>query len=297
MDSNTNKDKRRELEALASLLDEPDAHIYKEIYEKILSFGKDALPVLENKWESTSDAYVQKRIENLSHKIQFSVVKHELNDWVKLGASNLLFGYCLISKYQYPNLNEQEVKGLLEKIKQDIWLELSEDLTALEKIKVLNHIFYDIHNFKGNKADYYAPHNSYLNKVLETKKGNPLSLGIIYIILAQSLNIPVYGVNLPEHFVLAYTNELSYEKLSFVGKNAVLFYINPFNKGVVFTKKEIDSFIEKTKYTAKESFYSPCSNIDIIKRLLANLINSYEKLGYPEKINELKELMDIVDNE
>lgn len=293
---NNIKDKK-ELEALVSLMDEPDQSIYHDICERILSFGKDALPALENAWESTNDATVQKRIENLSHKIQFSNVKQELGNWVELGSCNLLFAYCLISKYQYPNLDEKEVKAQLEKIKQDIWLELSEDLTALEKIKVINHIFFDIHGFKGNKADYYAPHNSYLNKVLETKKGNPLALGMIYMILAQNLNIPVYGVNLPEHFVLAYTNELSSEKISFVDRNAVLFYINPFNKGIVFTKKEIDAFIVKTKYETKESYYYPCSNIDIIRRLIANLINSYEKLGYPEKINELKELLGILDKE
>lgn len=288
---------RKELDALISLLDEPDRNIFNQICKKIISFGREALPALESAWEKNIEPELQKRIENLTHKIQYSVVKEELANWVNLGASNLLFAYCLVSKYQYPNINEIEIKEQINRIRQDIWLELNEDLTALEKIKVLNHIFYDIHGFKGNKADYYAPHNSYLNKVLETKKGNPLSLGILYTVLAQSLNLPVYGVNLPEHFVLAYTNELNSEKISFIDRNSVLFYINPFNKGAVFTKREIDAFINKTRYEPKESYYYPCTNTEIIRRLIANLINSYEKLGYPEKIQELKTLLDILDTE
>ena len=291
------KQEEKELEALVSLLDEPDQTIFNQVCERIASFGKAALPALENAWESNASPEIQKRIENLTHKIQYKVVKEKLAEWVSIGGKNLLYACCLTSKYQYPNIDEKEIKARLDKIKKDIWLELSEDLTALEKIKVLNHIFFDVHGFKGNKADYYAPHNSYLNKVLETKKGNPLALGIIYILLAQSLNLPVYGVNLPEHFVLAYTNELNSEKISFIDRNAVLFYINPFNKGAVFTKREIDAFIKKTRYESKESFYYPCTNIEIIRRLIANLINSYEKLGYPEKIEELKVLIDILDEE
>lgn len=284
-----------ELRALISLLDEPDNMVYKEICNKIMTFGRPALPLLENAWESTLDPFIQKRIENLSHKIQFISVQDELKEWLDLGASNLLLAYCLVTRSQYPNLDEETVKKELNIIKQDIWLELSDDLTALEKIKVVNHIFFDIYQFKGNKTDYYAPQNSYINKVLETKKGNPLSLGMIYIILCEQLNIPVYGVNLPEHFVLAYTNELNSERISFIDRNEVLFYINPFNKGVLFTRKEVEVFLERGNYQPGDAYFYPCSNVIIIKRLIANLINSYDKLGLPGKINELKILLSLFD--
>ncbi|KAF5277932.1 hypothetical protein FQR65_LT15898 [Abscondita terminalis] len=59
----------------------------------------------------------------------------------------------------------------------------------------------------GNTANYHDPQNSYLNKVLESKKGNPITLACIYCVIAQRLDIPIYGVNLPKHFVLAYMNE------------------------------------------------------------------------------------------
>ncbi len=90
---------------------------------------------------------------------------------------------------------------------------------------------FDIHRYSGNKTNIDAPQNLFINNLLETKKGNHLSIGILYIILGQKLNIPVYGVNLPQHFILAYAGEISEERVKTADENGVLFYINPFNKG------------------------------------------------------------------
>jgi hypothetical protein len=81
------------------------------------------------------------------------------------------------------------------------------DLNPTEKVKILNYILYQVHGFKGNVDSYHDPSNSFLNQVLETKKGNPILLAVLYILIAQRLNIPIYGVNLPQHFVLAYLEE------------------------------------------------------------------------------------------
>ena len=70
----------------------------------------------------------------------------------------------------------------------------------------------------------------------------------------------------------------------------ILFYINPFSKGLIFNQKDIDSFLKQLNLEPEAKYYLPCSNIEIIKRSLNNLIFSYEKLGYLEKVQELKEL-------
>jgi len=284
----------REIKALISLTDEPDEHIFEEIAAKIFSYGANAVPFLEERWENSFDPAMQQRILNIIHKIQYDSITEELGNWVKFGAKNLYVGYMLITKFQYPEVKEEEIKNKLEEIKRDIWLELNEGLTALEKIKVINHIFYDVHNYSGNTTNFHAPQNSYLNTLLETHKGNPLSLGLLYIIIAQQLHLPVFGVNLPEHFVLAYTNDLPEEKLQFLDDGEVLFYINPFSKGAVFSKKEIELFIKQLKIEPQDIFYRPCTNLDIIIRLINNLIYAYDKIGHTQKIKELKVLMKII---
>lgn len=283
---------RKELNALISLLDDPDENIFNHIKDKLMSMGQDVIPVLEDAWEHSFDTVIQNRIEDIIHKIQFDKISQSLSEWAKPQNQNLLEGALFIARYQYPDLNEQKIRKHLDQIKQDVWLELNGNLTALEQVKVINHIFFDVHNFSGNTTNYHAPQNSYINNVLESKKGNPLSLSLLYAIVAQGLGIPIYGVNLPEHFVLAYKDvNSSLPALKNAPKTNVLFYINPFSKGAIFNRKEVDAFLKQLKLKPEQLYYEPCSNLDIIKRLLRNLINSYQKLGYPNKTEELNLLL------
>lgn len=193
-----------ELNALCQLLDDPDSEVFSSVSDRLLSYGPQAIPVLESHWERSLDHIQQNRIEDIIHRIQFDGCRAALLAWVDSGAENLLDGALIIARYQYPDLNEDLVRQHLARIRTDIWLDLNEGLTALEIVRVMNHILYDVHGFSGNTQNYIAPQNSFINTVLESHKGNPLSLGIITVILAQQLDIPIVGINLPEHFSLGY---------------------------------------------------------------------------------------------
>ena len=283
--------KNKELEALIRLLDEPNEGIFSQIREKLVYYGLDAVPVLEVAWDNSFDNTIQCRIEEIIHNIQQNHLRHELNDWSRNSHFDLLKGFYLLSKYQYPDLDYKDIGSKIEILKRDIWLELYSGLTALEKVKVINHIVFDIHGLKGNKTNVDAPQNYFINNLLESRKGNHLSLGVLYIILAQKLGIPIFGVDLPQHFVLAYVDEVHDERFAIADENEVLFYINPFNRGAIFTKNEIDVYINHLRLEKKNSFFKPCSNVTIIRRMIENLINTYDRLGYSDKVAELNELL------
>ena len=274
--------------ALIKLLDEPDETAFGLIRNQIFSIGPDALAPLEKALENTFDSLVQERIQEIIRKLNQENLYVDFVNWLNLGSDDLLKGFILVTKTQYPALEEEEIRITVEQLKMDVWIELHENLTALENIKVINHVLFDQHHFDGNKSDMHAPQNSYVNTFLETHKGSPLSLGILFIILAQKLGMPVYGVNLPQHFILAYLTEPG---LSNPGEDDVLFYINPFNKGAVFTRREIELFIREMKFKPEKSFFSPCTNPDIIRRLINSLIYSYNQYGYSDKIEELQNLL------
>ena len=277
-----------ELNALVSLLDEPSHPIYDKIREKILVYGIEAIPYLENAWDNSFNNSIQQRVEEIIHSIQVTDLKHELKNWKEHNRINLLKGFYLITKFQYPDLTYDSIEEKIEKIKKDIWLELNSNLTALEKVKVINHIFFDVHKFSGNKTNVDALQNLFVNSLLETKKGNHLTIGMLYIILSQKLGLPVFGVNLPQHFILSYVDEIHEEKLTAPNENDVLFYLNPFNSGAVFTQREIELFIKHLKLKPLPLYFKPCDNLAIIKRLVENIILSYGKLGQTEKALELK---------
>jgi regulator of sirC expression with transglutaminase-like and TPR domain len=282
----------KEVIALITLLDDPDEVIYDQVKNRFVTLGPPAIPHLETAWENSFDAIMQRRIEIIIHTIQFETLQKALKHWANEEQDDLLRGILILAHYQYPDLDENKVRKQLHQIKQDVWLELHEDLTALEKIKIINHILFEVHMFSGNITNYHAPQNSFINHVLENKKGNPLMLSVIYMLICKELSVPVYGINLPQHFVLAYLND--YANLIDVNDNTlsnnILFYINPFSKGLMFNQKDIDQFLKQLNLESEPKYYLPCSNIEIIKRCLNNLIFSYEKLGYIEKVQELKDL-------
>ncbi len=286
-----------EINSLIRLLDDADAEIYAHVEEKLVSIGTDVIPKLEEAWEHSLEPILQQRIENVIHKIQFEYTKQSLQTWAISGAFDLLQGILIINKYQYADLDEQKIINQIEAIKREVWLQLGYEMSPLEKVKILNYVFYQLQGFSGNTVNYQDPQNSYLNLVLESRKGNQISLAIIYSIVAQKLDIPIYGVNLPQHFILAYIDDNEEMLPGFEKDNGVLFYINPFNKGFIFGRKDVDYFLKQLNLESKNEYYHACSNIEICKRVLRNLIGSYEKLGYADKVSEVQSLLSVLEKE
>ncbi len=284
-----------EIKALITLIDDPDENVYLQVRDRIVSLGDDVVPELERAWEfqDLGDLF-RNRIEDLLQTIHISSVSDRLKAWKEGGGEDLLEGALIVGRYRYPELDEMRVKAKLASIRQDIWLELNDHLTAFEKVRVFNHIFFQIHGFKGNKRNYHAPQNNYINDVLETRKGNPLSLAIIYQVLAEDLGLPMRGVNLPNHFILAYLDEESIGGAQKNTEESVLFYVNAFSQGDILGRKEIVEFLEKLKIEPRPMFFQPCSNIDIIRRQLNNLANSYTKLHDEERAKELTMLRSLL---
>ncbi len=285
---------KKEVNALINLLDDPDERIFSTIKGKILGLGEQAIPVLEDAWESSVSILLQTRIENIIHRIQFEKTLDSIRRWKKKEASDLLEGAILIARYHYPELDEAKINEGIRQLHQDVWLEMNDQLTALEKIRVINHIFFDVHRFVGNTENYTAPENSYINKVLESKKGNPLSLAIIYLTLCRKLNLSVYGVNLPQHFVMVYIDELIFASEN--KEDNIMFYINPFSKGAIFSRREIDIFLNQLSIEPQKAFYLPCSNVEIIKRLLRNLITSYTNMDEQDKVSDMKDILKVLNS-
>ncbi len=276
--------------ALISLLDDPNDLVFNSAEEELLKENSDVIDELEKAWEISTDDVFQRRVENIIHYIQLKDVKSQLRKWLVEGAEDLLYGAFLVAKYQYPEINYDDLNQKIDRLRRDVWLELNDHLTSIEKVRIINHVLFDIYKFIRNSRNFFAPQNSYINKVVDTKRGNPVSLSILYSVISQRLGLPVFGVNLPKNFVLCYVDEHSIKE-----EEDILFYINPVNKGAILGRREIEYFLKQQKLIPKPDYFLPCSNTEIIKRLLVNLIFAYENKGDDLKKNELEELMKIFD--
>lgn len=269
----------KELKALVSLLDDQDDNIVTQVVDKIRSLGKEAIPYLEHEWETNFNPLVQRRIEELIHDLQYELLKFRIQEWYESKDQDLLTGLWLIATYQYPDLEIEKLKQELEQIYYEAWLEFKPDLYPLDQVKVLNGVLFNKLRFGANTKNFHSPGNSMINVVLESHKGNPITLCIIYMLVAQKLKMPVYGVNLPNLFIVIYKDE------------KVPFYINAFNKGLIFSRQDIENYIHELRLTPQDSFFEPCTSLEIIRRVFRNLIMSFDKMGEHEKAEEVKELL------
>jgi len=289
-------DAQTTIHALVRLIDDPDESVFQQVRDELMKFGSQVLPLLEQSWEQ--DYYgllFQDRVENLIHDIQYENVKSQLSAWLCSPDKDLLEGAIIIAKYQFPGLAEAQLHERIHAIRRDIWLELNDHQTAFEQVKIFNRIFFGMHRFRGDSQHYHTPAHSYINSVLESRKGNPLSLCIIYSIIAQSLDLPIYGVNLPNHFVLAYMDS-KHSSLGLKQEDdyGVLFYINAFAKGSIFDANEIKEFIKGIHQQPDRSHFEPCSNSAILKRMLSNLIYAFQQVGSIQKVAELQALRSMI---
>lgn len=286
---------KSEIEALIKLLDDPDEKIYSQIRSKIVEIGPAVIEDLELAWESTIDPFFQNRIELIISDIQNENLKDKLKLWLQKNDNDLIQGATLVAKFQYPDLQVGEIKKEIERIKQDIWLELQENLTPMEKVNTFNQIFYTEFGFGGNLKNVFNPQNNFINITLERKKGSPIMLGIIYLSIAQSLNMPVLGVDLPYHFALAYC-KIKHQSTGPLLENiskSVIFYINPISRGIIFSRNEIKDYLKRMKITADKKFFVPVNNRQSVYALFKHLKSCYVNNNDKEKMEEIDELMDL----
>ena len=276
----------KEIRNMIYLLDDSDDRVIEHIESQLMDKGSAIIPFLEKVWPEEEDVERQERILGLIKRIKQMEVVEDLLAWKQSKTQNLLDGVLIVEKILDPLVERKLIEMKLDKIKLDAWLEMNYDLTSFEKVKILNHILFDVHQFSGDTDNYHHSSNSFISSVLERKKGNPVSLAIIYSIVAQRLNIPIFGVNLPQHFILGYIQDVEWQPLKRFNDPSVIrneegseimFYINPFNEGLIFNRDHIHKFLEQLSLEPKEEYFKACSNLSIVRRILKNLEMAYTK--------------------
>ncbi|RXK52440.1 transglutaminase-like domain-containing protein [Aquirufa rosea] len=272
------------IKAMIQLLDDSDSEVVHLVEQQIRTLGPSIIPMLEMEWEQLSlNPFLQAKIENLIHELQLESMRNRLAIWKESGGMDLMEGMWIVATYRFPDYSFAQLKTDLDQLYYEVWPQIRENLHPMDQIKVLNGVIFDQLKFGANTKNFHAANNSYINVVLETKKGNPISLCVIYMWIAQRLGFPVYGVNLPNLFVLTYKQK------------GLQFYINVFNKGLIFNRVDIDNYLAQLNLAPNEIYYNPCSNLEIIRRVLRNLIMAYDKAGDEEHKNELSQMIDSLD--
>jgi len=280
-----------EIHALIQLLDDDDQEVFKHIYGKLKSLGPDAIPVLEEVWSADLNSVTHERLEEIIHDIQYEALTIDWETWLGQETPDLLTGAFLVAKYHYPEISFEDLNKKIIKLKQNIWLELNYSQTPLEQIQIFNQVFYSYHGFKGSQStsDFQ---DFCINQVVDSKKGSAAAIGILYQILANELNLPVYGVTLTRHFILAFCKKTLFDfSEEENNEREVMFYVNPINKGSIFSRNEIKDYLEKMNVTQEQKYFIPANNLAIIQEMLNYLVELYGQQNRENRVDDLKGLL------
>jgi regulator of sirC expression with transglutaminase-like and TPR domain len=284
----------KEISALLHLIDDPDEYVYNTVSEKIISFGKAIIPNLENLWENTTSEDLQEKIELLIHRLHFRDLTNDFTAWAT-GDADLLEGALLVARYHYPELQKNTVLQEIEKLKRNIWLELNSYLTPLEQVNVITSIIYNYYKQKGVEFAYNNPDDYLINKALESKKGNAVNNGIIYLVLCELLDVPIRAINIPRQFILAYV-DLQHDLLNPVGhaSEKIKFYIDPLN-GQIYSHKDVENYFKRISVPPTASYFRQLNNKKIIQFLLEELSKCFDNERNRYKMDELLLLANLLD--
>ncbi|MFT5601008.1 MAG: regulator of sirC expression with transglutaminase-like and TPR domain [Flavobacteriales bacterium] len=273
------------LHSLINLVDDEDWDIFNQIRGKIIDFGIDAIPYLEEAWEikGYGDEF-QNRIEDIIHELQFTDVSTGIVNWVKNGSKDLLTGLLLVSKYQYPEIDVKKIRRQVKVYCNEFSKILDNRLSSHQKIAQLNNYVFEKLRFRGDNSNYYSPDNSIFSSVIFRKKGNPLLISLFYKLIANGNDINIVGINLPRHFIVGLKDK----------NKEILFYLSPFNRGSFLSEEEIQDYLNKLNLPFEETYFQECNNLDMIKRVLLNLMNSYKKAKKMEQLKDVSYLYELI---
>ncbi|HEX2536083.1 MAG TPA: transglutaminase family protein [Chitinophagaceae bacterium] len=284
----------KEISALFNLIDDPDEEVFGAVRDRIVAFGRKIIPNLEDLWENTPNEGIQERIEMLIHKLHFQDLHEDFRQWSLAGHHDLLVGALLASKFQYPDLSTTPVVQEFEKIRRNIWLELNNYLTPLEQIRIVTGILYGYYGLKGVETAHTDVNDFLVHKVIESKKGNQFSNGILYLILCDLLDIPVRAIGIPRQFVLAYIKPEAFSDPSDQYIQKIDFFIDPAS-GKVFSHKELETYFKRISVPPVHSYFKPFSNKRVIQSLLEEMAKCFDSEKTAYKRDELGNLGNLLD--
>lgn len=289
------KPEAKEISALFTLIDDPDEEVFSTVENRLISYGTGIIPNLENLWEQTISEAVQERIELIIHKLHYKDLTTEFINW-KNGDAELLFGALLVSKYQFPEMAAATPLQEIEKIRRNVWIELNNYLTPLEQIKVMESILYNYYKIKGGEIAYMRSNEFMIHKLLESKKGNAITCGILYMVLCEMLDIPIRVINIPQQFILAYfspqvTGQWGTEGNQF--NDQIKYYIDP-SSGAAYSHQDIETYFSRIHVTPVASYFKPMENKQVIALLLEEFSKCFDDTDHGYKKEELKNLIGII---
>ena len=270
----------RELFALYSLLDDPQASVQTAVRERILALGEDAVQGLRELTKDHGNLH-QEIVRDLVNEIRSTTALRRLGREFDGPEEpvDLEEGAFILSKFGFPEINTAVYQRRLDDMAADIRVLAGGRAAPLDIfMKLRSYLFSDL-GFIGNREDYYNPNNSYLNKVIDYRKGIPITLSVLMLVLAQRLGVKLNGIGMPMHFLVQYDD------------GSRMFFVDAFNSGIIITRDQCRLMLSSSGIRLTPEMLTPVTTRDIIERMWRNLYLAYQQQADNEEAARVGEIL------
>lgn len=263
--------------ALVSLLSDDDPNVYRTVRQKILSCGPASAAWL-GEHRLSDDPVLRRRTREIL--IYFS----------RQEADNKLLVFCLnqgedfdleqsallLARTQYPEINCEAYSAILDGFAADLRERLDLNGEPIRILRTINEYLFQELRFTGDQENYYDPENIYFNRVIDRRTGTPISLSLIYLLVARRLCLPMAGIGLPGHFLCRYQS------------TRAELYVDVFHGGKLMSKVDCVKQVMELPHRFDEGCLAPMSARRVLLRVCANLHQIYTQQKATEQIDRLQ---------
>lgn len=277
---------KSEIQSLLVLMDDPDPFVQESVNKRFVELGENVVPLLDEYRVDLKQGEEKVKINELIHSLTFEGLQTDFTDALELGIKNrkdLESITFMLSRFRNPTIDTKHYTRKLDHFAEMVAPSIRYKLDERKKAKQLFKFVFEDLNFSGNQQDYHNPENCFIDSVVDRRSGLPISLSMVVMFIARRLDLPVFGVNMPIHFMLTYIGDREE------------FLVDPFDKGAVVSYDQCYFFLKKNNIEPKPEYFQMASDLDILIRTLRNLIQSYERKEQLERVEDLKRLLSTVE--
>ncbi|MDR2585680.1 MAG: transglutaminase-like domain-containing protein [Prevotellaceae bacterium] len=242
-----------ELSHLIALLDDPDETVSHVVSNKIMNFGLPVTGFLKKELRKSNNNVLTNRLEHLITNIELDHLFKEIEKWSKEPDPELIMGLCLISNVISHESDSAHITDTLFNMAKEVWVEMNDSQTLVEKIEIYNHIFYHRIGFRMKDPFLIDFQKAQLHNAIEIKQANPVLLGLLYIAIAQLAGIPIGAVAFPGGYIPACLRK----------DGQVLFYINICQSGEIFGHDQLLTILNNYGFSFPPEKFTTCNALSL----------------------------------
>lgn len=268
----------KQIQIIVVLLSDDDSDIVASMRHKLYEMGEEAAQIILDLTPPDSQAH--KEASRVLMRFREPTLEERFRNLAldEDGDIDLEEGAFTLARFAYPHLDVGAYKTRLGHMAFELAPQVAPDDHPIRVIRTLNHYLFESQKFRAPLR--YDADDTFLNRVLDRKRGWPITLSAIYLILGQRIDLPLVGVAMPKHYIVKYSAPSGQE-----------IFIDPYNHGQVLTPNECADMVG-SKLT--EDLLPEATNRFTLFRMMNNLKHTYLHQGEQKSANQIDGLIEIL---